>query len=571
MASSGRRETGVAVDGTPQFLVRVRQALAAPVVALRETGANRGLRAVQLSWAAVNLASWTAAVALTVAAFRLGGGPAVAVVVVVRTLPGALVGPAIAAVTASWPRLRVLAVSATAAAVASACSAAATRSLVFLVALGLVLTSVVMVFRAAQSAVLPELASGPRQLAAGNVLTGGIEALGVFAGPALAGLGLAAGGAPLAFALAACCAVAGALTLMLARGHRPRQTPARVDGSGAVPAARPRAALTRQPAVRLVLGLLLAQTVVSGGLTVLYPSLSDEVYGWGPDGVGALTAAFGLGGVMGSVLLFAMAGSSRLGVATAGALVLWAVPLLVLAGVTAPTAALVLLAVVGVGNAMFDMTTVTLLQRASPAALLTRAFVALEVVVVLGLSAGAAVAALLSAAVGPAAALPALGLPLLLVGLAGLPSLRRLDRTLAAPREQVALLRGLPAFALLPTPDVERLALQLRRVDLPSGATVVLQGKEASTYWLVDSGRLGVCVDGQPAAELAAGGSFGEIALLRSIRRTATVRTLTPCVLWALDRVPFLEAMQHSGVRGVMSDVANARLTRAAPAQLDHG
>jgi cGMP-dependent protein kinase len=99
----------------------------------------------------------------------------------------------------------------------------------------------------------------------------------------------------------------------------------------------------------------------------------------------------------------------------------------------------------------------------------------------------------------------------------------------------------------------------------------VLQGKEASTYWLVESGRLGVCVDGQPAAELAAGGSFGEIALLRSIRRTATVRTLTPCVLWALDRGPFLEAMQHSGVRGVMSDVANARLTRAAPAHLDNG
>lgn len=542
----------------------LRRALATPGLALRETAANQGLLAVQLCWTAVNLSTWTSTVALTVAAFDLGGPTAVATAVVVRTLPSAVVGPLLAAAVRHWPSRQVLAVAAVAVGMSAGGSAVATRSFPALLGLGLLLTSVTMVFRAAQSAVLPELATGPRQLASANVLIRGIEAAGVFAGPALAGLAISLGGTPLAFAIAATAALVGSLSLALfptVPARAQRQADLRQPRAG-------RYGLLHQPAVRLLLGLVLAQTMVAGGLWVLAPSLAEDVYGLGGAGVGALTSAYGLGGVVGSVTLFALAGSSRLGAATAGALVLWAAPLLALAAVGRVHPALLLLAIVGIGNVLFDLTIVTLLQRAAAPSLLAATFSTLEVAVVLGSSGGAAVTASLAGLLGPAATLLVLGLPLLALGIAALPALRRLDRDLAAPSEQVALLRGLPAFALLATPEIERLALQLRRVPLGPGETVVLQGDTGSAFWLVAGGRLAVEVDGRTVAELTAGDAFGEIALLHDVPRTATVRTLTRCDLWELDRAAFLDAARHVGSRRSLADLAHVRLARAAPTGL---
>jgi len=59
----------------------------------------------------------------------------------------------------------------------------------------------------------------------------------------------------------------------------------------------------------------------------------------------------------------------------------------------------------------------------------------------------------------------------------------------------------------------------------------------------VEAGRLRVTVDGAAAGELGPGDSFGEIALLRDVPRTATVTALTDVDLLTLERDEFITAV----------------------------
>jgi hypothetical protein len=162
---------------------------------------------------------------------------------------------------------------------------------------------------------------------------------------------------------------------------------------------------------------------------------------------------------------------------------------------------------------------------------------------------------------------PRLGLALAAVGAAALPGLCRLDRTLAGPMAAVALLRSPPAFALLPPLEVERLALRLRTVRREPGEVVITQGEPGDWFGVVTEGELDVVVDGRHVTVLRAGASFGEIALLHAIPRSATVTARTPVALQVLDHEPFLAAMRHQRARASADAVAAARLARAAPSR----
>ena len=87
--------------------------------------------------------------------------------------------------------------------------------------------------------------------------------------------------------------------------------------------------------------------------------------------------------------------------------------------------------------------------------------------------------------------------------------------------------------------------------------TVVVQRPPEDVFdYLTEPANLGEW----QVSVLEDGDFFGEIALLDEVRRTATVRARTPCLLLGLDRADFRELIAEVPVlRQVFEGVAEAR------------
>jgi CRP-like cAMP-binding protein len=93
---------------------------------------------------------------------------------------------------------------------------------------------------------------------------------------------------------------------------------------------------------------------------------------------------------------------------------------------------------------------------------------------------------------------------------------------------------------VLPLPAIGQLARGLEPVDVAVGGVVFQQGDVGDHYFVIESGAADVIGDGRVVATLGPGLGFGEIALLRRVRRTATVRATTDLRMKALRSDRFL-------------------------------
>ncbi len=100
-----------------------------------------------------------------------------------------------------------------------------------------------------------------------------------------------------------------------------------------------------------------------------------------------------------------------------------------------------------------------------------------------------------------------------------------------------------PVFAYLGGPAAAHLADRVEIVCAQPGDVVITEGEPGDRYYLVVDGRLVATIGDEVVGEMAAGGSFGEIALLRDIPRTATVTCVTAVELFAISRDDFLTTL----------------------------
>lgn len=529
--------------------------------ALSTSFANPQLRRLQLAGVGSTLGTWAYGVALAVYAYHAGGARAVGLLLFARWALAAAVAPWLALLADRGSRRRVMLASnlvRVALVGGMAALVAGHGPTLAVYALAVASSMAATPFQPAQAALLPSLSATPEELTSANVAMSTIGSVGMLAGPALGGALLAVSGPSTVFGVTAAALVWSVACVL---GVRRDESPAASGEEPLLPSLLAGfRAIGSEPALRVVVTLTGVQQVVIGVFEVLLVVYALRVLDAGNSGVGWLNAAFGVGGVAGAGLVAALAGRKRLGADLGLGVLLWGVPMALVALWTNLGFALVLFAAVGVGNTLSEVAAMTLLQRTAEDKLLGRVFGVLESLILATLAIGAAVAPALVSALGVRATFVVSGLLLPVVVVVLAPRLRAIDAAARVPGEALDVLRSIGFLGVLPPPVLEQLASSAQPVSVAAGETVFARGDRGDRFYAIASGRVLVDVDGE-ARELGPGDFFGEIALLRDLPRTATVRALDDVRLYAIERDDFIAAVTgHAPSREAAEHVVAMRL-----------
>ena len=532
-----------------------------------------GMRRIELGYGLSVTGELAGTVALVVYAVSAGGAALVAAYAASRTLAGMGAALVLTGVTNRLRRDRLLRWITGVRVVllaAAAVLAAFHQPPAAVIVAGAAGSSLAGTYRPLQAAVLPWLVRTPVELTASNAVTAVMENSGALVGPLLAGLLLTMASPAAAMAVAAGCLAAATVSLLrLTVPDMPE-----IAGRGAVQVAHDitsgLAEFVRMAPPGGVAILAFAQTLVRGALVVLIAVLAVHVLALGGSAVGWLNAAFGAGGLAGGAIAAGAIRVTRLGRSFITGMLLWGLPLALLAISPAVAIAYLALLIVGIGNAVVDVSAFTLVTRLAGPRTAGKVLGALEFVALAGLATGSILTPALLHAFGVRGTLALLGGGL--AGLAAAHAVRfvRLDRAMPAPGPETALLRNLPLFAPLPLAVTELLATEIEPRQFPAGAVVTREGEPGDHFYLIVDGSAAVSVRGAPKPSLQRGDCFGEIALLRNIPRTATVTAKQPLHTLALGRKEFLTAVTGNSASVAAADALVAqRLSTDPPGRGD--
>ncbi len=97
-----------------------------------------------------------------------------------------------------------------------------------------------------------------------------------------------------------------------------------------------------------------------------------------------------------------------------------------------------------------------------------------------------------------------------------------------------------PAFADLPPAELDELAAAISAVEVEADAKVVTLDNYGTAIYFIEQGKADVLTDGGEATQaLGPGDTFGEIGLVLTGQRTATVVARTPMRLLSLSGQDF--------------------------------
>jgi predicted MFS family arabinose efflux permease len=537
----------------------------------RDALRHRDLRLLVVSFLVDQLGSWSFVVVISVYIFdRTHSTQWLAAAGICRWAPGLLLASYGGVIADRYERVHLLIVS-------SLASAALMTGMALVVALDgpvslilafLVLSAVALApYRPAAGALTPETV-GENDLAAANSIFSTLENLVVVVGPGIGGLLLLAGRPVIGVAINAASFVVAAAVLTRLRVRS--KGGGAGDGNALQQLAVGLKALAAKRVALVIILFCALDSAVYGASTVLYVPLSIRL-GTGPNGYSYLLAGVALGGVLGAGLANRLSGAGHLAPILMGSLFLQALPFLLTVPVNSPVLACVLQVASGVGMVIVDVLAITSLQRDLPGDVLSRVLGVFDTLVLAGILLASLAVGILLAHADVNVALIAVGAGIPAIGLIGLPTLLRADRTSAAAAERlrprVEVLSRLDLFTGAGRSTLERLALSAQEVVLPAGCVVIREDDNSDSLWILTQGELSVSAQGdRPSpvelAPVTSPGYVGELGLLHGIPRTATVRTRQKSTLLRISGQDFLSALETSPPSATLLSIAGTRLAR---------
>lgn len=108
-----------------------------------------------------------------------------------------------------------------------------------------------------------------------------------------------------------------------------------------------------------------------------------------------------------------------------------------------------------------------------------------------------------------------------------------------------AQLQGVPIFAGLSEEAIELMVKHARKIDVKAGDFIVREGETGNRFYLIDEGEVRVVKQAgtDHEVELAKLGPhdfFGEMCILETLPRSASVQALTNSKVFALSSMDFL-------------------------------
>jgi MFS family permease len=533
-------------------------------------GVLRGNRNLQLLFGGQVVSSfgdWLYVLALGILAYEItGSATVVAVLTFARLLPYAVLLP-FSGILADRGNRKVLMISADlgrGACMFGLLFAGSEETLWIAYPLVFLATMFSSLFQPAMSSVLPALVGDEEKLVEANSIWSQMDSVSFVLGPALGGV-LALLGAPeLAFAINGATFLVSAATLWFV--HIPpreaKETAEEEQAWLSETLAGFRFLFRENEGVLATLTVsFVSLTFVGGGIWTLILVLSERSFGLGTEGSGFLNSVYGVGGVVGGLTAGYLASRIRLVPAAIWSMAASSVVLIFLGISPAGVLPFVILFVVGMLDIMVDVNGTTIIQTGTPEELLGRVFGAFDAVLIMAMLVGALVVGPLIEVLGPRPATVAFAVVGLGVFAACLPRLRRLESVLGVRM----FVRKVPVLSGLSHAVLEDLASRMTLEKVPDGAAVVSQGEVGDRLYIVKEGEAEVVAHGEDGEEkelatLSKNDYFGEIALLRDVPRTATVRSRSPMELYSLEREDFQELLERSEqLKRSMTGTSDAR------------
>jgi len=106
-------------------------------------------------------------------------------------------------------------------------------------------------------------------------------------------------------------------------------------------------------------------------------------------------------------------------------------------------------------------------------------------------------------------------------------------------------LRNHFVFYNLSEHELENIVTRMFYCEVPPNEHIFKQGDSASSFFILEQGSLEVVVNNKLVRELKSGDGFGELALLYSAPRSASIKCNGPCRLWGIDRHTFRKAVEE--------------------------